>query len=139
METHILEQKIDDLPNIDRFNPRVSMSNNMTYNIVIAFVVFFIGGISGYSNKTVTDVSEFNSIFTFVFIAGSKWGAISFIIGVVISTIISGIILVERSDMRHKLLRRISYLKIEKERLILNKREFITKRKNNVRFDKQQH
>ena len=95
METHILEQKIDDLPNIDRFNPRVSMSNNMTYNIVIAFVVFFIGGISGYSNKTVTDVSEFNSIFTFVFIAGSKWGAISFIIGVVISTIISGIILVE--------------------------------------------
>ncbi len=128
METHILEQKIDDLPNVDRFNPRVSMSNNMTYNIVIAFVVFFIGGISGYSNKTVTDVSEFNSIFTFVLIAGSKWGAISFIIGVVISTIISGIILVERSDMRHKLLRRISYLKIEKERLIYEQKESSSQR-----------
>jgi len=123
METQMIEQKIDDLPNDDRFNPRVSMSNNMTYNIIIAFVVFFIGGISGYSNKTVTDASEFNLIFTFVLISGAKWGAISFIIGVVISIIISGIILVERSDMRHKLLRRISYLKIEKERLISEQKE----------------
>ncbi|MBA4407004.1 hypothetical protein C0389_07000 [bacterium] len=123
MEARTLEQKIDDLPNVDRFNPRVSMSNNMTYNIIIAFVVFFIGAVSGYSNKTVSAASEFNSMFSFVLISGAKWGAISFIVGVVISTVISGIILVERSDMRHKLLRRISYLKIEKERLIFEHKE----------------
>ncbi len=123
MEARTLEQKIDDLPNVDRFNPRVSMSNNMTYNIIIAFVVFFIGAVSGYSNKTVSAASEFNSMFSFVLISGAKWGAISFIVGVVISTVISGIILVERSDMRHKLLRRISYLKIEKERLISEHKE----------------
>lgn len=123
MEVHTLEKKIDDLPNVDRFNPRVSMSNNMTYNIIIAFVVFFIGAVSGYSNKTVSAASEFNSMFSFVLISGAKWGAISFIVGVVISTIISGIILVERSDMRHKLLRRISYLKIEKDRLISEQKE----------------
>ncbi len=123
VETQNLEQRIDDLPNVDRYNPRKSMSNNMTYNIIIAFIIFFIGGISGYSNKLVTDVSEFNSIISFVLISGTKWGAISFIIGVLISTIISGIILVERSDMRHKLLRRISYLKIEKERLIAEQKE----------------
>lgn len=123
IETHLLERKIEDLPNMDRFNPRISMTNNMTYNIIIAFVVFFIGGISGYSNKVVHDTSEFNSIFSYVLIAGTKWGAISFIIGIIISTIISGIILVERSDMKHKLLRKISQLKIEKEKLISEQKE----------------
>lgn len=118
LEVQMIERKVDDLPNIDRFNPRISMSNNMTYNIIIAFVLFFIGGISGYSNKNVTDTSELNSIFTFILISGSKWGAISFIIGAVISTIISGIVLLERSDMKHKLLRKINYIKIEKERTI---------------------
>ena len=67
-------------------------------------------------------------------IGGSKWGAISFIIGVIISTIISGIILVERSDMRHKLLRKISYLKIEKERLISEQKE-LSAHKEKIMFD----
>ena len=123
IETRSLEQKINDLQNVDRFNPRVSLSNNMTYNIIIAFVVFFIGGIAGYSNKTVSDTSEFNSMFTFVLITGSKWGAISFVLGAVISTIMAGVILVERSDVRQKLLRKMNYLKIEKERLISDLRE----------------
>lgn len=123
IETRLLEQKIDELPNVDRFNPRVSLSNNMTYNIIIAFVVFFIGGIAGYSNKTVSDTSEFNSMFTFVLITGSKWGAISFVLGAVISTIMAGVILIERSDMRQKLLRKINYMKIERERLISELRE----------------
>ncbi|MHB8931797.1 MAG: hypothetical protein ACYC5R_14470, partial [Melioribacteraceae bacterium] len=123
IETRSLEQKINDLPNIDRFNPRMSLSNNMTYNIIIAFVVFFIGGIAGYSNKTVSDTSEFNSMFTFVLITGSKWGAISFVLGAVISTIMAGVILVERSDVRQKLVRKMNYLKIEKERLISDLKE----------------
>lgn len=123
IETRSIEQKINDLPNVDRFNPRVSLSNNMTYNIIIAFVVFFIGGIAGYSNKTVSDTSEFNSMFTFVLITGSKWGAISFVLGAVISAIMAGVILVERSDVRQKLLRKMNYLKIERERLISDLRE----------------
>ncbi|PKL82166.1 MAG: hypothetical protein CVV24_11445, partial [Ignavibacteriae bacterium HGW-Ignavibacteriae-3] len=44
IETKAIERHIDDLPNLDRYNPRVSLSNNMTYNIIIAFIVFFIGG-----------------------------------------------------------------------------------------------
>jgi hypothetical protein len=118
IETKAIERHIDDLPNVDRFNPRVSLSNNMTYNIIIAFVVFFIGGVSGYSNKTVSDASEFNSIFTYILISGSKWGAISFLLGTIISAVLSGVILLERSDMKYKLLRKINHLKSEKERLI---------------------
>ncbi|MCX6169954.1 MAG: hypothetical protein NTX65_11470 [Ignavibacteriales bacterium] len=128
LETRSLEQKVNELHKVDRFNPRVSLSNNMTYNIIIAFVVFFIGGVAGYSNKTVSDTSEFNSMFTFVLITGSKWGAISFVLGAIISTIMAGVILIERSDMRQKLLRKINYMKIERERLIAEQRETVIRK-----------
>jgi hypothetical protein len=114
----MLENRIEDLPNVDRFNPRASMSSNMMVNTIIAFIVFFIGGVAGYSNKMVHDVSEFNSIFTFVLMSGSKWGIISFIIGLFISMIISGIVVLDRFDEKQKILKRINYMKLEKERAI---------------------
>lgn len=123
-----VEMKINDLPNIDRYNPRVSLSNNMTYNIIIAFIVFFIGGITGYSNRIVDDVAEFNSMFAIILISGSKWGAISFLIGVVISLVMSGVILMERYEVRSKLMRRLHYLKVEKEKAISELKESFAER-----------
>jgi hypothetical protein len=128
IDTKALEQQIENLPNMDRYNPKLSMSNNMTYNVVIAFVVFFIGGIAGYSNRMVDNVSEFNSIFTMVLISGSKWGAISFIIGTIISMFMSGVIIMERYDVKSKLLRRMSYLKIEKDRMLADLKETAVQR-----------
>jgi len=122
-ETRALEEKIRNLSNEDRYNPRVAMSNNMTYNIIIAFVVFFIGGVAGYSNRMVSDLSEFNSIFTYVLISGSKWGAISFLVGAFISSIISGIIVMERYDIKQKIQRKINYLKYDRERVIADLKE----------------
>jgi len=129
-ECRAIEERINGLPNEDRFNPRVSMSNNMTYNIIIAFIVFFIGGVAGYSNKSVSDTSEFNSIFMFVLTSGSKWGAISFFVGLVISIVISGIVLIERADVKQKLQRKISFLKLEKDKTIADTKEvFVHKEK----------
>jgi uncharacterized membrane protein len=122
-EAKILEEKIEDLPNIDRYNPRISLANNMTYNTIIAFIVFFIGGMSSYSNRVVDSASEFNSIFAHVLISGSKWGAISFLIGVVISVAMAGVIVMERFDIKSKLQRKLNYLRIEKERSIADLRE----------------
>lgn len=128
IDTKTLEHQIENLHNIDKYNPRLSMSNNMTYNIIIAFIVFFIGGIAGYSNRVVDDVSEFNSIFTMVLISGSKWGAISFIVGTIISMLMTGIIVMERYDVKSKLLRRMSYLKIEKDRMIADLKDTAVQR-----------
>jgi len=122
-ETRALEERINNLSNEDRYNPRLSMSNNMTYNIIIAFIVFFIGGVAGYSNRMVSDLSEFNSIFTYVLISGSKWGAISFLLGAFISSIISGIIVMERYDVKQKFQRKINYLKYEREKVIVDLKE----------------
>lgn len=117
-EALALEERINDLPNIDRYNPRVSVVNNMTYNIIIALVVFFIGGIAGYSNKSLSDTSEYNSIFTHLLMTGSKWGAISFLVGMIISVLLAFVVVIERYDVKAKLQRRLHYLKSEKESLI---------------------
>jgi hypothetical protein len=117
-EAKTIEKRITELPNIDRYNPRVSLSNNMTYNIIIAFIVFFIGGVTGYSNRLVDDVTEFNSMFTLILMSGSKWGAVSFLIGVVISLIMSGIILMERYEIKSKLQKRLNFLKVEKDKAV---------------------
>ena len=118
-----IEQKINDLSKYERFNASASMSTNMTYNIIVAFVVFFLGGIAGYSNRLVSDAYEFNSIFLQVFILGSKWGAISFVVGTVISVIIAGIIVAERMDMKKKLQNKIGHLKIERDRMLHDAKE----------------
>ena len=122
-EVKMVEDKINELPNLSKLSPQVSMSNNMTYNMIIAFIVFFIGGVSGYSNRSVADTSEFNSIFSFVLISGFKWGTISFIIGTFVSMIVAGIKSVERHEFRKKLAHRINTLKFEKERSIADLKE----------------
>ena len=122
-EAKILEEKIEQLPNMDRYNPRISLANNMTYNTVIAFIVFFIGGMSSYSNRVVDNASEFNSIFAQVLISGSKWGAISFLLGVLISIAMAGVIVMERFDVKSKLQRKLNYLRIEKEHTIADIKE----------------
>jgi len=122
-EAKIFELKIEALPNQDRYNPRVSLSNNMTYNTVIAFVVFIIGGMSSYSNTMVDNSSEFNSIIAKVIISGAKWGVISFLIGVVISIAMTGVIMLDRYDVKSKLQKRLNYLRLERERLIAETKE----------------
>lgn len=123
MDAKNIEAKIEDLPNIDKYNPRVSLSNNMTYNTVIAFVVFIIGSMSNYSNTRVDSSSELNSLFAQVLIAGVKWGVISFLLGVIISIAMTGVIVMERFDIKSKLQKRLNYLRIEKENAIAELKE----------------
>lgn len=122
-EAIALEKRIEELPNVDRYNPRIALSNNMTYNTIIAFVVFFIGGMAGYSNRAVDNTSEFNSIFAQVLISGAKWGAISFLVGIVIAIGMTGVIIMERFDVKSKLQRRLNFLRLEKERTISDLKE----------------
>ncbi|KAF0151685.1 MAG: hypothetical protein FD143_1818 [Ignavibacteria bacterium] len=118
-----IEARIENLPNIDKYNPRISLANNMTYNTIIALVVFVIGGMSSYSNRFVDNTSEFNSLFAQVLVSGSKWGAISFLLGVIISLVITGVILLERFDIKSNLQKRLNLLRLEKESAIAELKE----------------
>lgn len=123
LEAKEIELKINEIPEIDRYNPRAALVNNLTYNIFIAFIVFLIGGITGYSNKIIENVNEFNSIFVSVLISGSKWGAISFIIGLIITLLMAVGIAIEKYDVLSKLHRKLNLLKIEKEKEIVEAKE----------------
>ncbi|MCX7875608.1 MAG: hypothetical protein N2321_05490 [Melioribacteraceae bacterium] len=123
LEAKEIEQRINELPDNDKYNPRAALANNLTYNIFIAFVVFFIGGVTGYSNKVVENVNEFNSIFVAVLISGSKWGAISFLIGLVVSLLMAAGVAIEKYDVASKLQKKLNHLKIEKEKAIADAKD----------------
>lgn len=118
------ENRINNLHTLDKYSPQRSFSINMTYNLIIAFVIFLIGGIASYSNRVVSDISEFNTILSYVLLSGAKWGVISFCIGGLISLIVAGLVLIERADEKQKLIKKMGYLKLEKERRIKEAKEY---------------
>lgn len=123
-EIKSLEERIAQLPYLEKFSPAKSFSVNMMNNTIIAMFVFLIGGLASYSNKLVTDTSEFNSILGFVLLAGLKWGFISFLVGLIISVIIAGLVLIDRADEKNKLIKRINSLKNQKEQAIKDTEEY---------------
>ena len=115
--TSIINQVEDVLSKIDKnqeFDPYVSFNNSLIYNFIISMIVFIIGGfIDGISDGH--DLKTSGLIIS-VFTGGLKWSAIIFIVGLVIAVI--GMIskIIERSNEKQRLIRKISQLKSEKER-----------------------
>lgn len=122
-EAKEIELRINELPELDKYNPRVTLANNLTYNVIIAFIVFFIGGLAGYSNKSIESANEINSLFSSILLSGSKWGAISFLVGLVISLLMAAGVAIEKYDVQSKLQKKLNLLKIEKEKLLAQTRE----------------
>ncbi len=131
-EVKILEEQIVQLPHVEKFNPAKSFSMNMMNNSIIAMFVFLIGGLASYSNKVVTDYSEFNSILGYVIISGLKWGLISFIVGLVISGIIAGLVLIDRVEEKQRLVKKINLLKNQKDQLIKETEEYMKEKERAV-------
>lgn len=117
-DTRIIEDRINSLPHIEKYDPKKTLSSNMMYNFIIAFIVFIIGGLANYSNTSVSDTNQFNSILGFVLFSGAKWGVMSFLIGGLISLIISGLVLLDKVEEKQKLINRLNRLKLEKEKVI---------------------
>lgn len=142
-EVKNLEEQIAKLPLIERYNPAKSFSSNMMNNIIIALIVFIIGGLASYSNRVVVDTSEFNSILGFVIISGLKWGLISFLVGSLISGIIAGLVLIDRVEEKNRLIKRINLLKNQKDQLIKETEEYMKEKEkamiNNINSNIMQH
>jgi len=119
-----VENRIENLHNSEKYSPQRSFSTNMTYNLIVAFAVFLIAGIASYSNRVVTDVSEFNTILSYVLISGTKWGVISFCVGALISVVVAGLVIIERADEKQRLVKKIGLLKLNKEREIKEAKEY---------------
>lgn len=110
------EEKLENLHNSKKYNPKSSFNNAMVYNIIITIFVFIIGGFSGCYSSSYNILADVQSLSTVVLITGFKWANITFLAGFIIALISAGMVLVERSGERQRLLQKISGLKNRKEK-----------------------
>ncbi len=129
-----LEEEIKKLPFKPKLNPQTTFKHAMTYNIILSFMVFLMGGCAGYSNNFVHSVSELRNLISDSLITGTKWGVITFLIGIILSGMSAVFTLIERSNRRQQLIQNISVLKNGKEHKInLYKKDMANKEEILVR------
>lgn len=115
-----VENSISSIDTKQEFNPFVAFNNSIIYNFIISLVVFIISGFIDGMSESHLDELKASSLILSVLVSGFKWSAIIFAIGLVVSVITMISKIIERSNEKQKLLRRISQLKVYKEREIEN-------------------
>lgn len=113
-----VEKKINNIHLDKRFNPQTTFNNAMVYNLVITLFVFIIGGFSGCYSGTINDVYNFKDVMSTVVLSGLKWGTVTFLAGMIISSFVAAFALMDRATEKQNLIKRITYLKSQKEREI---------------------
>ncbi|MDQ7817350.1 MAG: hypothetical protein RDU14_10045 [Melioribacteraceae bacterium] len=119
-----LEDKIDNIPYLEKYNPQRSFSINMSNNFIVAFIVMIIGSFADNSSSAFSDSSGLNGFFASLVTSGIKWGIISFILGTLISLIISGFVLIEKADAKQKLTRKINSYRSQKATALSDAKEY---------------
>jgi hypothetical protein len=111
-----VEKSISTIDSREDFNPFVAFNNSIVYNFIISLIVFIIGGFIDGMSESHLDELKASSLILSVLVSGFKWSAMIFAIGLVVSVITMISKVIERSNEKQKLLRRISQLKVTKER-----------------------
>jgi len=111
----VLEERIKNLQYIQSLNPKATFRNAMTYNFILSFTVFLLGGCAGYSSSAVDDPGKMNSVLSIIIVSGFKWGMIAFFVGLIISGIAAGLALLEGTNQKQRLLQTINAVKNEKD------------------------
>jgi len=134
----IIEEKINSLQFIPNFDPKAAFQNAMTYNLILSFTVFLLGGCAGYTNSSLTGIGSLNSAMAIILVNGLKWGVIAFSIGLLISLITAGLAAFEGSSQKQKLLQSINNLKKEKDYQIeyFKKEAELSEKLSEERFNK---
>ena len=132
-----VENALAHIDNRQDFSPFVAFNNSLVYNFIISLIVFIVGGfVDGIKDNQLSDIRSSGLILS-VLVSGLKWSAIVFAIGLVISLITMVSKVLERSNEKQKLLRRITQLKVNKDKEIgIIKKETETRIKefeNNVK------
>ncbi len=114
-EIDIMENRANNLHLEADLDPMASFKNTMTYSFLITLLVAILGGFAGYSNDF-SSAADFSSSITTIMITGIKWGAVTLILGVVMSVIIAGSVFLERSKRKQMLVQKISEKKLPVKR-----------------------
>jgi len=119
-----LEEKIKMLDQQANLNPIVTFKNGLSYSLFISIIILLVVGFASYSNSNhISEISNLRSMFTSVLFTGTKWGIISFVIGMLFSAIQAGSTVMDRNYRRQSLVRKIQSLNERRETDIANKRK----------------
>ncbi len=111
-----LESKISNIDSSTEYDPASVFNNIMVYNVIISIVLFIIGGfISSFGHQGNTQISD---MFGSIFIYGVKWGGFVFLGGLIIALISSASKVLERSNEKHRLQKKLTACKNQKERAL---------------------
>lgn len=120
-QIRMLEEKIENIPYMEKYNPQRSFSVNMNINLIVAFIVLIIGSLADNSGA---ESSGINSFFSGLVTTGIKWGLISLFMGTIVSLIISGLVLIEKSDEKQKLVRKIKGFRTQQSNALNDARDY---------------
>ena len=93
----ILEIALKKLNNSIQNKQQKTFSSSMSYTMIITALVFAIGCISSYLHD-VKNSWDFVNFFASVILSGIKWGALAFVIGVIISIVSSASAWLDRAN-----------------------------------------
>ncbi len=113
-----MEKQFEFIDKNNKFDPGKAFSTAMFYNLIIAAMIFVIGGFGG--QMMGSENAQLGEIFGDFFVNGIKWGGITFVLGFFVSLFTAASTITEKSSEKRKMRLRIDNYKKEKERVINN-------------------
>ncbi len=110
----VADNRVKNLEFSDELNPANSFKNSMMYSLMLALLVLVLGGFAEYSNGYGQDSLGVSNVVAYVVLSGSKWGALTFVIGLFISLMMSATTSLEKAKLKQKYIKELSRLKDEK-------------------------
>ena len=88
-----------------------------------------MSALASYSNNSGSDSGDFRSFFSALMVGGTKWGAITFLLGLLVSVFAAASVIMEKANYKQKIQNKISYLKQRRDKDL-----DILKQNNNMRI-----
>ncbi len=130
MKVEQLKLKLEEVENSKNQETIRTFSNSLVYTAILSIFIFLTGGFAEYTNSYIPTESNFVAAISIIIIKGIKWGIISFVIGLVISTFISISSVFSNMTRKQKIIKQINksdtILKLAKARI---EREYEERRK----------
>lgn len=117
------EERLKQLEFQNDLNPIVTFKNGMSYNVFISVIVLLVVGFASYSNNYISELSDVRSIVSSVVLTGTKWGILTFVVGMLFSALQSGSTVLERNFKKQQIINKIQQLKDQKERELVRARK----------------
>jgi len=108
MKVQQLKLKLEAVENSKNQETIKTFSNSMLYTAILSVFIFLTGGFAEYTNSYIPTESNFATAISIIILKGIKWGIISFVIGLFISTFISISTVFSNITRKQKILRQIN-------------------------------